>query len=373
MNPFKYGTTVTDEYFCRRLELEKMISRHVRANQNIHVEGDRRTGKTSLILHVSESLKKRLLLHFDFQLVKCIEDIRGRLVDGLSKVSVRVGMFEKLTRALAHLRPVVSVNPSTGEPTLSISPTRESALTGKSLVEILEFIQVNFATKKPIIFFDEFQDVLKTPDADEILAMLRSSIQLHHDCAYIYSGSSRSEMDSIFRYPDSPFYKSAIPVPVGTIDRNDFVPFLIRKFELGRRIVNNDIFNAILDMVADNPGDVQEVCNCLWDVTNKGQELSQDNVETALQLIFDRESKYFEQVIDSITPVQKKCLHGLAALDGRGIYSNQFAEITGVRNTGSITKALKQLEKKRIIHSIGKKFLFASPFLKLWLPRNPNL
>ena len=48
-------------------------------------------------------------------------------------------------------------------------------------------------------------------------------------------------------------------------------------------------------------------------------------------------------------------------------------EATSVMNTGSITMAVKQLEKRRIVFTIGKRFVFASPFLKLWLLRNPNV
>ncbi len=373
MNPFKYGTTVSDEDFCPRPELEKLITKHVASKQNIHIEGDRRTGKTSLIFHVVGAMKKRLLIHFDFMLVKSADDIRARIVDGLSRASHRVGMFEKLVKKLAHLRPVVGLDPSTGEPTLSLAPASGSACSGTSLVELIEFGRTSFSSKNPVIFFDEFQDILKTPDPDEILAVLRGSIQHHRDCAYIYSGSSRSDMDSIFRHPDRPFYKSAIPAPVGTIDRGAFIPFLVGKFKKGKRRVSGDTIAKILDMAADNPGDAQEVCNCLWDVSNEGTVLSDDDVESALQVIFERESKYFEQVIDSLTNHQKKCLRGIASLDGTGIYSNQFFDLTGTRNPGSITRAVNKFQNSRIIHDNGEKYVFASPFLKLWLLRNPNL
>jgi len=372
MNPFKYGSTVSAENFCPRPELETSISRHVTAKQNIHIEGDRRTGKTSLVLEVCAGLKNILLLHVDFMLVKNLDDMRSRLVDGLSKASLHVGAFERLVKALAHLRPTVSVSPATGEPTLSVAPATGAGLDGRSLVELLEFTRTSFSGKSPVIFFDEFQDVLKIPDAKALLAILRSSIQNHHDCAYIYSGSSRSDMDSIFRDPDSPFFKSAVPVPVGTIEREDFVPFLIGKFKQGGRTASVEIINALLDMVSDNPGDAQELCNCLWEVTGDATAIASEDVESALSLIFAREFKYFEQVIDSVTSIQKKCLHGIASLDGVGVYSNQFAERTGVHNTGTITKAIKRLKDNRIIHCSGKKLVFASLFLKLWLVRNPH-
>ena len=373
MNPFRYGSTVGNDDFCPRPELETMITGHIQSRQNIHIEGDRRTGKTSLVFEVSRNLKNNILLHFDFQLVKSASDVRSRLIEGLSSASAKTGGFEKLIRALAHLRPAVTINPSTGEPTLSIKADDTAQLSEHSIIELLELCRSSFEKRNPMIFFDEFQDVTKLPDADRLLACMRSSIQHHHDCTYIYSGSSRSDMDRIFRHPDSPFYKSAVAVPVGVIPRRNFVPFLRSKFASGNRSVSAGLVDKILDLVEDNPGDAQEVCNCLWDATDQGQTLGDAELDRALGLIFAREIMYFEQVLENITAVQKRCLRGLAQLNGRNIYSKEFMTETGVMNTGSITKAVKQLEKRRIVATVGKRLVFASPFLRLWLLRNPHV
>ena len=374
MNPFTYGSTVCDEDFCRRPDLEQTIRKHIESHQNIHIEGDRRTGKTSLVFEICSTLPKRsVLLHCDFQLVKSVVDVRSRLIDGLSAASTQAGAFEKLAKALVHLKPTVSVNPATGEPTLSVRAEDASQLNGRSITDLMEFARSSFAARNLVVFFDEFQDVTKLPGAAGILASMRSCIQRHHDCTYIYSASSRSDMDAIFRTPDSPFYKSAIAVPVGNIPRPDFIPFLQAKFRSGNRSAPTAVIEKVLDLVSDNPGDAQEVCNCLWDTTNAGQTLHDAETERALELIFGRENRYFEQVLEDVTPVQKQCLQGLAIFDGCGIYSKAFMQETGVMNTGSITRAVKQLEKRKIVSTIGKRFVFASPFLKLWLLRNPSL
>jgi hypothetical protein len=373
MNPFRYGSTVCDEDFCRRPELERTLKGHIGSRQNVHIEGDRRTGKTSLVFEVCKRLRKSVILHYDFLLVKSVVDVRSRIIDGLSTASSRAGVFEKLLKALAHLKPTVSLNPTTGEPTLSVRIEDASDLQERSIPDLLAFGRNIFASQNLVVFCDEFQDVTKLPNAGGILAGMRTCIQRHHDCTYIYSGSSRSDMDAIFRNPDSPFYKSAIAVPVGAIPRADFVPFLASSFRSGRRSASVAVLEKILDLVSDNPGDAQEVCNCLWDVTDAGQTLVEADIDRALEVIFSRETRYFEQVLEDVTPLQKRCLVGLALFDGRGIYSKAFMVKTGILNTGSITRAVKQLENRRVISAIGKQFVFASPFLKLWLQRHPNL
>jgi len=373
MNPFRYGSTVAGDHFCTRPELQATIAKHVQASQNIHIEGDRRTGKTSLVLQVCSALKEARLLHVDLMLVKNVDDIRARLLNGLSTLSVKVGFFERLVKALAHLRPTIGVNPSTGEPTVSLTTASDRSTDEKGLLELLEFARCNLPGKPPVVFFDEFQDVLKIPDVMPLLAQLRAAIQNHHDCPYIYSGSSRSDMDSIFREPDSPFYKSALPVPVGSIERADFVPFLAGKFAQGARSLSEGIVPAVLDLVADNPGDAQELCNCLWEITEEGATLGQAELGQAIEVIFAREQKYFEQVIASLSPTQKRCLHGLAAQPGARIYSKRFAEQTGITNTGTITKAVRRLKKDRVVFERDDDLAFFSPFLRLWLVRNPHI
>ncbi len=373
MNPFRYGSTVGKDDFCRRPVLENEIKRHLESRQNVHIEGDRRTGKTSLVFEVVREQKHNVMLHFDFQLVKSVADVRARLMAGLSAASSKTGMFEKLVKNLAHLRPIIGINPATGEPSLSVKADETDPLDGRSIGDLLEFARITFKSRNPVIFLDEFQDVVKLPDADGLLAIMRSCIQRHHDCAYIYSGSSRSDMDAVFRHPDSPFYKSAIAVPVGPIAREDFIPFLAMKFRSGKRTAPDEVLDEILDMVEDNPGDAQEFCNCLWDATHAGHTLGSADLERAFDLIFGREIKYFEQVLEDMTSLQKRCLHGLAKCNGQNIYTKAFMLETGVINTGSITKAVKQLEKRRIISTIEKRFVFASPFLRLWLLRNPSL
>lgn len=373
MNPFRYGSTVADKDFCPRPKLENTIRKHIASCQNIHIEGDRRTGKTSLVFEVARKRKRSILLHFDFQLVKCTGDVRARFVEGLSAATAQTGMLDKLIKHLAHLRPIVSINPATGEPALSLKTEDADSLDGRTIGELLDFAQKTFTSQKPILFLDAFQDVAKLPEAADLLAAMRSRIQRHHNCTYIYSGSSRSDMDAIFRNPDSPFFKSAIAVPVDVIDRNEFIPFLAAKFHGGKRSTSTEVLAEVLDLVEDNPGDAQELCNCLWEATAPGDSISSRMIESALNLIFTREFKYFAQVLEDITALQKRCLQGLARCNGYNIYAKAFMQDTGIMNTGSITRAIKQLEKRRIISSARKRFVFASPFLKLWLLRNPHL
>ena len=83
--------------------------------------------------------------------------------------------------------------------------------------------------KALVVVFDEFQDILNLKDYKEALALLRSKIQFHIKISYIFAGSIRNKMDDIFNRPDSAFFKSAISIEVGAIDRDQFISFLKNK------------------------------------------------------------------------------------------------------------------------------------------------
>jgi hypothetical protein len=54
---------------------------------------------------------------------------------------------------------IVSINPATGEPALSRKTEDADSPDGRTIGELLDFTQKPFASQKPILFLDEFQDV----------------------------------------------------------------------------------------------------------------------------------------------------------------------------------------------------------------------
>ena len=99
---------------------------------------------------------------------------------------------------------------------------------------------------------------------------MRGRIQFQGDIPYVFTGSVRSRMVGLFDNPDSAFYKSALTLCVGEIERDSFAAFLQSRFETGHRRVSDDTVRAIMDAVADVPGDVQQLCEAAWGVTEDG-------------------------------------------------------------------------------------------------------
>ena len=81
MNPFRYGQVVTKDNYCQRPSLEKSLRERILSGQNTYIEGERRTGKTSLILKTASGIKRKWIVYVDLLEVKTVEDIHKRMLN----------------------------------------------------------------------------------------------------------------------------------------------------------------------------------------------------------------------------------------------------------------------------------------------------
>jgi AAA+ ATPase superfamily predicted ATPase len=238
MNPFRYGQVVLDKDFCPRPELEKILAEYINSAQNVLLEGERRTGKTSLIYQVMRKLKEFRLLYIDIMEIKTVDDFCRRVIKAIVSMEKKSGAVEKIFKSLAHLKPSITLDPLTGSPAISLDASIR--LKPESIEGLFDLIEAENKKKKMTVVFDEFQDILKVEDASAALAVLRSKVQFHSEIPYIFAGSVRNQMNEIFNDPGSAFFKSAVTVNIGTLDKELFSEFLQGKFQLEKRTISRD-------------------------------------------------------------------------------------------------------------------------------------
>jgi len=360
VNPFKYGQIVNGNDFCPRPELTKTIKSFIKSGQNIYVQGERRIGKTSLIMETVSSCRGKRIFYVDLLEIKTTAGLCQRLAKALISFEQQNGILEKILKSLSQLKPTIGFDALTGTPTVSIDPAIK--LTPDSLNGILDMLMESNNRKPLVAVFDEFQDILNLKDSKETLAILRSKIQFHSSISYIFSGSIRNKMFDIFNNPESAFFKSAIPVQVSELNHQCFSKFLMDKFNLGKRKITEKTINKIFNIAENVSGDVQQLCMALWDTTSYKEKITENNISIALKLIFARESKGYEHILVQITEQQLKCLVGLAKAGGRAPQSADFLSVSGISLPASVKKALNRLEQLKIVYRYEKEYKFINPF-----------
>jgi len=365
MNPFRYGCVVSGASFCERTDLEEAIVDYANRGQNIVVYGERRIGKTSLVLHALASSKcKKKCLYIDLYGVRDINDIVHRVVRAINNLSNRQIFIMKVLKWASALRPTLRIDPSSGLPELTLD--LKEPLEIDSIDDMMTTLCHVARDQKLCVVFDEFQDVSNIKDSSTVFARMRSAIQLQPEIPYFFLGSIRSEMLTIFTDADSAFYKSALPFEVLPIDEKRLVQFVTRLFDKGQRLLPHEIGIDLYQTVLGITGDVQQYCEAIWSVTNPGETISKATLQVAIHLIHSRELSGYELVLNSLTQSQLKVLHFLASSPNVGVYST-VAMQTCHASPSKMRVIMKALEKKKFIYKSGKAFRFFNPFFAQWL------
>jgi archaellum biogenesis ATPase FlaH len=365
MNPFVYGRVVSKNDFCPRPELEKELKSHISSNQNVLIEGERRTGKTSLICETIRKIKGTRVVYVDLLEIKTVDDLCRRMVKALLSLKNSAGFLGTLMKSLSNLRPVMSIDPLSGMPTVSLGTG--SPLEPDSMEAILDVMAQQKGGNKIVVVLDEFQDILNLKDHRETVAILRSKIQFHKNVPYVFSGSVRNKMNELFNSPDSPFFKSAITIEVGSIDKTIFKEFIIRKFRSSKRRIDEAVIDRIFPIAQDNPGDIQQMCGALWDCSNENDSIDESYISKAFELIFSRETKGYESLLNRFSAQQFHCLTGLARIGGLTPLSSEFMKLTGIKQPSSIKKALTRLVELNVIFKRNDGYKFVNPYFRAWL------
>lgn len=367
MNPFKYGCAVDGKYFCQRPKLAKRLKEYIKSGQNVVIQGERRMGKTSLVLETVRGMKGIALFHADFLCVRDQFDLCKRLLTAIARLESSEGWLAKTIKTFAYLKPTFSIDPTSGAPTLSVDARLASEPT--TLDAILDTLLAQTAKRKVCAVLDEFQDILDLEDGERILAIMRARIQLDSNTPYIFLGSVRNRMTNMFWHPSSPFYHSAAAFPVGGIDPDDFFAFISSRFAIGRRSLDRAAFDVISSIANDTPGYIQEFCDAIWDETTAGDTIDNTTIERALNSVFSREQEHFTTFMRQLTAHQTRILKNVATLGGKAVCSKEFLSASATYNASSVKVALSKIEKAQILYWFDGDYRFVNPFFREWLRR----
>lgn len=367
MEAFKYGCVVNGDNYCARPCLSKQLAQYVSAGQNLVIQGERRIGKTSFVQETIAGMRGWRCINVDFMGVRSVTDICNRIVDALARFDAEDSLYRKTLSLLAHLRPVATVDAMTGLPTITVDTAASRNPT--SVNTVMDAIAHHAGKRKVCVIMDEFQDILDVSDGEQVLALMRARIQFLSNTCFIFLGSARNAMLSIFLSPKSPFYKSALVFGVDEIPDDDFFKFAAGRFATGKRKLPRAVFQRILEFVSRTSGDVQELCDAIWQTTSPGATLTEKDIEKGIQLVFARESSAYMTFSKPLTAIQLRVLRALATLGGAHPLSGDFMRMAEVTTPTTVKRSLSALAKAELVYDLNGEYKFVSPFFREWIRR----
>lgn len=248
-NPFIYQGYESPKYFCDREVETKTLLSHLKNGRNVTLISPRRIGKTGLIkntfYHLKEQEKDATCLYIDIFATKNFHDFVELLGVMVINEIVRknASFIEKTISFFSALRPVLSMDPLTGEPSVSITvePSKED-ITIQSI-----FNYLNDSEQEVYIAIDEFQQIAEYPEKGTE-ALLRSYIQFAQHVHFIFSGSKFHLMAEIFGSPKHPFYQSTEMMGLKPLDSDVYYDFCLQFFKEKGGNIEKDIFEYLYNM-----------------------------------------------------------------------------------------------------------------------------
>ncbi len=361
MIPFKYGVCVTGTDFCGRKNELELLKQYLSSSMRVYIVGERRTGKSSLIMETARIMPDYRFIYVDLRSIVTRGQLCERIANGLNKQEKTKHSFSRLLKAIANLRPEVSVDSITGDIKLSVSPQIQV-----SDVDIDKLLEIA-GEQRTVVVMDEFQDIQRIKGYETILGSIRSVIQKQSDTSYIFCGSLLHRMNDLFSDRKSAFYNSAERMMLKNIDAIEFSAFLSKRFKLGGRQPKAETVQSIIDFCRGNPGDIQRLCIGIWAGTLSGDSIDERAVLKGIAHICSLESDSFREKLDSLSRNQILCLGALLKGKEPFVLSNLFARNSGLGSYSVAKSAITGLQEKDILLKRGRVWLMSNPFFFYWL------
>lgn len=368
-NPFIYQGYESPKYFCDREVETKTLLSHLKNGRNVTLISLRRIGKTGLIkntfYHLKEQEKDATCLYIDIFATKNLHDFVELLGVMVINEIVRknASFIEKTISFFSALRPVLSMDPLTGEPSVSITvePSKED-ITIQSI-----FNYLNDSEQEVYIAIDEFQQIAEYPEKGTE-ALLRSYIQFAQHVHFIFSGSKFHLMAEIFGSPKHPFYQSTEMMGLKPLDSDVYYDFCLQFFKEKGGNIEKDIFEYLYNMFEGHTWYIQCIMNRLYEANTNVESTEQVNA-AILSILAGREPQ-FESLSQFFTDNQFSLLKAIAK---EGIVAQptagRFIKSHNLSGASSTKAALKVLEDKELVYRKPEGYIIYDRFMDLWLKR----
>jgi uncharacterized protein len=384
-NPFVYGEIVTAAAFADREEERERLARDLASGQKIFLISPRRYGKSSLVRDVMRGLARQKILTVEVTVAASSSYI-GFLESYAQALIAAETPVSRLTRWVSELMKTVkpevrfdqhSVGPgSAGQAgdakfALAFPSVRTARDTARLAAEVFALpARIAEARKQRLaIALDEFQAITSF-DGGTVENALRAAVQDQRQVGYVFSGSEPSLMERMLG-PRRPFYKAGPVMRLDKINPDDFATFIDERFRGSGIRAEEGLGEAIVDLAANVPYDVQRLAHETWDDVKDGGKKAAglDDLHATLTRLLGEQHMVFEESWQRLTLPQRAVLRALVIEEGRELMSADVRARHRLPGTSTIQAALAALLRQDIITKDGVRYVTVDSLYREWVAR----
>lgn len=298
--------------FCNRVEERKQLIQYIQHGRHTVLIAPRRYGKTSLINQVLLELKLPYCI-MELTMATSTKDVEEMLLKQVGHL-----LYEILPKPLKAKQNILKLfkwlNP---ELTLTVSgqklvfhPERTQSSLNNMTEALKKINDVAYMThKKCVVVIDEFQQLNEMED-HVIEASIRHAMQYSQHVSYVFSGSNRHMLQSMFNNKNHPFYNSCEMMRLERISSEDYRSFIQKaaKEQWGQWL-SDEILSEIFRLSELHPSYVNRICGHFW-LINKFPTRHQ--IEVFWRDFIEGKRTQYTQDILSLSRNQRKVFSYLA-------------------------------------------------------------
>lgn len=367
MNPFIIREYKGRNFFCDRENETKTIINAIQNGRDITLVSLRKMGKTGLIMHIFEELKKRKTFETIYLDIYSTENLKGlinQLATSLFRMKKSFGKkMEEFLHSFRNVRPVILIDQLTGFPSVSfmIADEKEARST---LEELFDMLRERAKKYSIVIAIDEFQQIGNYPEKN-VEALIRGMIQTLSNVRFIFSGSNKTILTRMFEDATQPFYQSTEMIYLVEIEQKAYEKFIKTQFIKNSRQIEEGVITELLLWCRYHTWYVQYVCNKLYET---GNQISKENYKIVQrEILIGREPFYLEHR-NMLTRHQWQLMKAIARSDGANmITSGSFIKNNNLTNASTIKRGVESLLQKEMIFQKNENFYVYDVFFSRWL------
>jgi hypothetical protein len=376
-NPFVYGEIVTAAAFADRVDERERLGRDLASGQKVFLISPRRYGKSSLVRDVMRGLARQKILTIEVTVaasssyVGFLESYAQALVAADTPVS-------RLTRWVSELMRTVKpevrfdADPSgSAKFALAFPAVRTARDTARLAAEVFALpARIAEVRKQRLaIALDEFQAITSF-DGGTVENALRAAVQDQRQVGYVFSGSEPSLMERMLG-PRRPFYKAGPVMRLDKINADEFAAFIDGRFRGSGVRPEEGLGDAIVDLAANVPYDVQRLAHEMWDdIKEAGKKTAGlDDLHVTLTRLLGEQHTMFEESWQRLTLPQRAVLRALVLEEGRELMSADVRSRHRLPGTSTIQAALAALLRQDIITKDTGRYVTVDSLYREWVAR----
>ena len=376
-NPFVYGEIVTAAAFADREDERERLGRDLAAGQKVFLISPRRYGKSSLVRDVMRGLTRQGVLTVEVTVaasssyIGFLESYAQALVAADTPAS---RLRRWATELLGAIRPELRLDADpTGRAKFALAfPAVRSARDAARVAAEVFALPARIATarkQRMAVALDEFQAITAF-DGGTVEHALRAAVQDQRQVGYVFSGSEPSLMERMLG-PRRPFYKAGPVMRLAKINAQDFAAFVESRFQGSGIRPEAGLGDAIVDLAANVPFDVQRLAHETWDdVKAAGRKTAGvDDLHVTLTRLLGEQHTVFEESWQRLTLPQRAVLRALVLEEGRELMSADVRARHRLPGTSTVQAALAALLRQDIITKDEGRYVAVDSLYREWVAR----